>query len=92
MKSSCPVIPELPAESEIGFGDRKSHLGRPRGKRSDPNYRQCCVWIRRDTHKTIRQLLLHTDPPRDFSELVGELLDGWINLRREDDQSKSTTA
>ncbi len=92
MKSSCPVIPESPPESEIAFGDRKNRIGRPRGKRSDPTYRQCCVWIRRETHKTIRELLLRVEPSRDFSELVGELLDGWIDSRREVEKRTSTTA
>ena len=58
-------------------GDRK---GRSRaasvGKRSDGDYKQVSAYIRKDTHQQVKIALLREE--REFSELVEELLSGWL--------------
>lgn len=50
-------------------------VGRPRAKRSDPEYQQVTAYIRRDTYTAARKLLL--DEGREFSELVEDLVRQW---------------
>ena len=51
-------------------------MGRPRGKSSDPNYIQVTVYLRKSVHQTARKMLI--DERRQFSDLVDELVDQWI--------------
>lgn len=46
------------------------------GKRSDDDYRQVSAYIRKDTHQRVKIALLQEE--REFSELVEELLSGWL--------------
>ncbi len=55
--------------------------GRPKGKRSDPDYEQVTAYIRKDTHASIKIALLQEGQKREFSQLVQELLDEWLKLR-----------
>jgi hypothetical protein len=56
-------------------------VGRPRAKRSDPQYQQVTAYIRRETYTAARKLLL--DEQREFSELVEELVGEWVNRKGE---------
>ena len=49
------------------------------GKRSDSDYRQVSAYIRKDTHRQVKIALLQED--REFSQLVEELLRGWLDQR-----------
>ncbi len=49
------------------------------GKRSDDNYRQVSAYIRKETHQQVKIALLQEE--REFSELVEELLSGWLKAR-----------
>ena len=49
------------------------------GKSSDPDYVQISAYIRKETHKATRKLLLDED--KDMSELVEELLHQWVSSR-----------
>jgi len=55
--------------------------GRPKGKRSDPDYEQVTAYIRKDTHASIKIALLQEGQKREFSHLVQELLDEWLKSR-----------
>jgi len=46
------------------------------GKRSDPNYIQVGAYIPIELNKSVKRRLVDTD--QDFSELVAELLDQWV--------------
>jgi hypothetical protein len=46
------------------------------GKRSDPNYIQVGAYIPIELNKRVKRQLVDTD--QDFSELVAELLDQWV--------------
>ena len=48
------------------------------GKNRDPNYHQCGLYIRKTTHKRARRKLEDTQPDKDMSDLVQELLEQWL--------------
>jgi hypothetical protein len=52
--------------------------GRPTGKRTDPDYSQVTAYIRKSTHHGVKLRLLQEGQGREFSELVEELLAGWL--------------
>lgn len=53
--------------------------GRPAtGKRSNPDYEQVSIYIRKDTHSAAKIKLLKDRDPRDLSEVVEELLADWL--------------
>ena len=49
------------------------------GKRSNTEYRQVSAYVRKDTHRRVKMALLEED--RQFSELVAELLETWLDER-----------
>ncbi len=55
--------------------------GRVGGKRSDPEYTQVSAYVGRETYRKVKVALV-TDDERDFSEIVDELLRGWLAARR----------
>jgi len=61
--------------------------GRPNAKRSDPEFVQTTAYIRRDTHRDAKIALLHEGEGREYSELVEELLAGWLKSRKYKDST-----
>ncbi len=55
--------------------------GRPKGKRSHPDYEQVTAYIKKDTYQEIKIALLREGQKREFSELIQELLEDWLKLR-----------
>lgn len=51
-------------------------VGRPRAKRSNPDYQQVTAYIRRSDYTEARKRLF--DERREFSELIGELVANWL--------------
>ncbi|PSR16984.1 hypothetical protein C8255_15015 [filamentous cyanobacterium CCP3] len=49
------------------------------GKRSDPNYIQVGAYIPVELNKSVKRRLVDTD--KDFSELVAELLEQWVESK-----------
>jgi hypothetical protein len=49
-------------------------MGRPKGKRSNPEYTQVTSYIRQDTYRKVRMILLQNGDGQEFSELVEDLL------------------
>ena len=60
-------------------GGPPAAAGSPPGKRSDGEYRQVSAYVRKDTHRKVKMALLEDE--RQFSELVEELLRGWLASR-----------
>ena len=56
-------------------------LGRPPGKRSDPDFQPVTAWVRRRTYQSVRERLLK-EGRREFSLLVEELLRDWLRTPR----------
>jgi hypothetical protein len=57
-------------------------MGRPKGKRSDPNYEQVTAYIRRDTHTATKIALLQEGKGREFSELIQDLLSEYLRTQK----------
>ena len=48
------------------------------GKSSNPDYTQVLTYVRRDTHNRVKAALIFDERRRDLSDLVEELLAGWV--------------
>jgi hypothetical protein len=53
-------------------------VGRPRGKRSNPDYEQISAYLRKETYRAAKIKLLETSDERDISEVLEELLAAWV--------------
>ena len=83
LKTAKPGPAELsrtqqPDSSAIQVAELSKSRGRPSGKRTDPDYAQVTAYIRKATHHGVKLRLLQEGQGREFSELVEELLAGWI--------------
>jgi len=56
-----------------------TRIGRPPGKRSDPDWSPRTILMNRHTHKSVQRILLETDAEQDLSEVIDELLKAWID-------------
>ena len=52
-------------------------MGRPPGKKSNPEYTQVTVYLRKELHQAARKRLI--DEQRQFSDLVGDLVNQWLS-------------
>ena len=81
-----PPTAEQPPESRQRRPTSASHVtvprkvGRPPGKKSDPDYAQVTVYMRKDNHLAAKKRLL--DDGKEFSELVDELVTAWLEKSR----------
>jgi hypothetical protein len=48
------------------------------GKRNNPDYKVVGVLMPKKLHKKAKVLLMDDDEERDFSDLMSELLEGWL--------------
>ncbi|HEY9697060.1 MAG TPA: hypothetical protein V6D10_07340 [Trichocoleus sp.] len=55
----------------------KRKPGRPKGKRSDPDYILCCGLVKKKTLKQVKHLLLDRD--LELSQLMEQLFQEWID-------------
>jgi hypothetical protein len=86
--SSREVLEEPQEEEAIDFVEEvlsasspAIKMGRPKGKRSNPDYTQVTAYIRQETYKDIRVLLLQKGDGQEFSELVEELLSEYLKTQ-----------
>lgn len=56
--------------------------GRPKGKRSNPDYEQVTAYIRKTTHRDVKLALLQAGEDQDFSDLVEELLTEYLSTQK----------
>ena len=52
--------------------------GRPPGKRSDPEYKQYSVLLKKQTHRKVTSILRDQEDGPDVSELLQQLLEQWL--------------
>jgi hypothetical protein len=57
-------------------------MGRPKGKRSNPDYEQVTAYIKKETHKNVKRELLDNEDIHDFSELLEILLVEWLSTQK----------
>jgi len=67
-------------DSKLQRTENTKTVGRPKGKRSNPEYTQVTSYIRKETYKQVRRELL--DNEREFSGLIQELLEEWLQSRK----------
>jgi hypothetical protein len=67
--SPNPVVTPAPTATT-------AKMGRPPGKKTNPEYTQVTVYLRKDVHRQAKKLLI--DDGREFSELVDELVNTWV--------------
>jgi hypothetical protein len=53
-------------------------MGRPRGKRSDPDYEQVTSYLRKDTYQAVKVALIKSGEKMQFSDLMQQLLENWL--------------
>ena len=56
--------------------------GRPRGKRSHPDYEQVTAYIKKETYRNTKIALLQQGNNQEFSELVEQLLSDWLSTQK----------
>jgi hypothetical protein len=67
-----------PPERKLKLPPAARPLGRPPGKRSDPEWKQFSVLLKRDTQREAVNLLRAKNGGLDLSGLIQSLLEGWI--------------
>jgi hypothetical protein len=75
--SPPPALPPIPATVETASAPVRKKKDKI-GKYRDPNFRHCGVYLRKDTHKRANRRLEDTEPDKDFSDLMQELLEQWL--------------
>jgi hypothetical protein len=65
---------ESAASEEVPAAPAPKKQGRPKGKRSSPDYEQVTAYIKKETYRQVRIALLQQSEFQDFSELVEQLL------------------
>ncbi len=71
------AVPDKKAQSKPTIITQPAPRGRPKAKRSDPDFLGFTTYIRRDTHTKVKIALLQEGKGRELSELVEELLGKW---------------
>ena len=74
--------PEVKSDSPIEPPSPPQKRGRPRGKRSHPDYEQVTAYIKKKTYKETKIALLEQEEVEDFSELVENLLSEWLSTQK----------
>lgn len=77
LEGAQEAIAPPPPSAPVG----RKPVGRPTGKKSDEEYCQTTIHIRKATRKRVKQALLDADNGQDVSELVEELLTKWLETR-----------
>ena len=62
--------------------EQKRKFGRPPGKRSNPDWEQLTIYIRKDTKRAALHRLMDDTKhgPRDLSEVIEQLVAKWAKL------------
>lgn len=72
------LVPATETEMQSKQPQPEIKRGRPKGKRSNPDYEQVTAYIRRTTYRDVKIALLQRGDDREFSELVEDLLTQWL--------------
>lgn len=77
LREAAPAAPVQVQTPPLPSTDEPKKLGRPRGKKTSPEYVQVTVYLRKNVHTAARKALL--DDRRQFSDLVDELVSRWLS-------------
>ena len=78
---SLPEEPQATERLEKHVAPLKAP-GRPPGKRSDPEYKQYSVLLKRHTHRQVTTILRDQEDSPDVSELLQQLLEQWLQQQQ----------
>ena len=82
LKSESPPPSPAPANNASYPVATSSGRGRPAiGKKSNGEYCQTTISIRKETRKRVKQTLLDAETGQDVSDLVEELLVKWLESK-----------
>lgn len=83
VRQDSPRLPEATGVEQTALLEPTpiSTKGRPAGKRSNPEFEPTTIFLRKATKKTANRTLEDSGIRQDLSELVEELLQGWISER-----------
>ena len=70
--------PKTSSQKEIKKAEVKEEKTDKTGKRNNPDYKVVGVLMPKKLHKKAKVLLMDDDEERDFSDLMTELLEGWL--------------
>lgn len=79
-KSKLVAVPSKITVSNESLTPQKQR-GRPKAKRSDPNYVGFTTYIRKATHLKVKIALLQEGNGQELSELVEALLTDWVKTK-----------
>ena len=80
--SPAPTEPLPQPIPDAGVGASKGGKGRPAtGKKSNGDYCQTTISIRKETRKRVKQALLDAETGQDVSDLVEDLLVNWLESK-----------
>jgi hypothetical protein len=85
---SGAVPPQKRSHEEEEIYSQPPKRGRPKGKRSDPDYEQVTAYIKKETYRQTKIALLQQGEVQDFSLLVEQLLAEWLR----EQNSKNVTS
>ena len=74
--------PQEKSDSAIEPSPPPQKRGRPKGKRSNPDYEQVTAYIKKKTYKQTKIALLEQEEVEDFSGLVEKLLSEWLSTQK----------
>lgn len=77
-RTDTPIPDEQAPEAPAASTSASRRPGRPPGKRSDPDYMQQSIYIRKATNRAVQIALLQHGDERDLSEVVEDLLTEWL--------------
>lgn len=60
--------------------ERRERVGRPPGKRSNPEWEQVTLFVRKNTKRAAMRRLMDEDSPLDLSEVIEQLLAKWAKV------------
>jgi hypothetical protein len=82
-KSKFSALQELRQGGEVLASTPEARgRGRPPGKRSNPEWKLYSHFLKRKTQREAVAMLVSDDDGRDLSDVLQELLEGWITQRR----------
>ena len=76
-QKSTEPIEELKLNTGLDLTESEApRRGRPRAKRSSNDFAQATAYVKKETYTAVKHLLL--DQKKEYSILVQELLDDWL--------------
>lgn len=75
------VTPPAPQPS-LAQSTKTINMQPNRGKKGHPDYNQVTIYLKKETQNNAKIALLQARDERDFSELVEELLTGWLATQK----------